>query len=195
MKYFSRRSARALLAIAVIASTYGSLTASGALHATKSGRAPVATLANAKEATAVVARVDHAAAGSAAEEYFTARNAVAPPCNEAVCEADSASAQVCPSCSSPSPLLDVERVSLLSSGASEPDADSISLQDGLIGMEFASLEPGATATAAPEISTAAMVALGIVMLTAGRSGRKRWASWKAPWAPSRISAARIAVAR
>lgn len=188
MKYFSRRSGVALVGMVAIASTYGGLAASGAFHATRSGRAPVAALAYAKGSTA---RIDHAAAGLAAEEYFAVRNAVVPPCAEAVCEADLESAQVCPSCSSPSSLLDAERVSLMPSGAFEPSTDSIGLQDGLIGMDLTSLEPGATATAAPEISTAAMVALGIVMLTAGRSGRKRWASWKAPWMPSKLGAARI----
>ncbi|MFY9970313.1 MAG: hypothetical protein WAK41_13000 [Roseiarcus sp.] len=45
----------------------------------------------------------------------------------------------------------------------------------------ASIEPSATASPAPEISTAAMVAFGVVLLTARRAGRNRWASWKAPW--------------
>ena len=45
----------------------------------------------------------------------------------------------------------------------------------------ASIGPSATASPAPELSTAAMVAFGVVLLTARRAGRNRWASWKAPW--------------
>ena len=45
----------------------------------------------------------------------------------------------------------------------------------------ASIGPSPTASPAPEISTAAMVAFGVVLLTARRAGRNRRASWKAPW--------------
>ena len=55
---------------------------------------------------------------------------------------------------------------------------------GLGGTAPSSLEPGATAAPAPEISTAAMVALGVVFLTTRR--RKRWAAWKAPWKTAEI---------
>ena len=60
--------------------------------------------------------------------------------------------------------------------------------DGPNGMSLAGIEPDATAAPASEISTAAMVALGVVLLTARRAGRNRWASWKAPWRVSTLPA-------
>ncbi|MBV8103432.1 MAG: hypothetical protein JO223_02195 [Hyphomicrobiales bacterium] len=62
------------------------------------------------------------------------------------------------------------------------------LYDRPNGMSFASIEPSTTASPAPELSTAAMVALGVVLLTARRAGRNRWASWKAPWKVSTVPA-------
>ena len=62
------------------------------------------------------------------------------------------------------------------------------IHDGLSGLSLSSVEPGAIAAPAPEISTAAMVALGVVLLTARRAGRNRWASWKAPWRASAVAA-------
>lgn len=60
--------------------------------------------------------------------------------------------------------------------------------EALSGQSLSSVEPGSIAAPAPEISTAAMVALGVVLLSARRAGRNRWASWKAPWkAPWRAS--------
>jgi hypothetical protein len=60
------------------------------------------------------------------------------------------------------------------------------IHDGLSGLTLSS--EGSIAAPAPEISTAAMVALGVVFLTARRTGRNRWAPWKAPWkAPWRAS--------
>ena len=61
------------------------------------------------------------------------------------------------------------------------------IHDGLSGLTL--LGEGSVAAPAPEISTAAMVALGVVLLmSARRAGRNRWASWKAPWkAPWRAS--------
>ena len=58
--------------------------------------------------------------------------------------------------------------------------DPLDVYGGPNGMSLAGIEPGATAAPASEISTAAMVALGVVLLTARRAGRNRWASWKAP---------------
>jgi hypothetical protein len=66
--------------------------------------------------------------------------------------------------------------------------DRLDVYDGPNGMSLASIEPGATAAPASEISTAAMVALGVVLLTARRAGRNRWASWKAPWKVSTLPA-------
>jgi hypothetical protein len=60
--------------------------------------------------------------------------------------------------------------------------------DGPYGMSLAGIGPGPTAAPASEISTAAMVALGVVLLTARRAGRSRWASWKAPWRVSSLPA-------
>ncbi len=60
--------------------------------------------------------------------------------------------------------------------------------DGLSGLSLSSVEPGSIAAPAPEISTAAMVALGVVLLSARRAGRNRWASWKAPWRASTVAA-------
>jgi hypothetical protein len=59
---------------------------------------------------------------------------------------------------------------------------------GANGTSLASIEPSATASPAPEISTAAMVALGVVLLTTRRVGRNRLASWKAPWKVSAVPA-------
>jgi hypothetical protein len=64
------------------------------------------------------------------------------------------------------------------------------IADGLNGAAFFAngvtafgLEPNVSAVApAPEISTAAMLALGIVMLTTGHARRKVRARWKAVWA-------------
>jgi len=58
------------------------------------------------------------------------------------------------------------------------------LDGGFSGMAFSSLESGAVAAPAPEISTAAMVAVGVVFLTTRR--RRRWAAWKAPWKAAAI---------
>jgi hypothetical protein len=66
--------------------------------------------------------------------------------------------------------------------------DPLDVYDDPNGMSLASIEPGATAAPASEISTAAMVALGVVLLTARRAGRNRWASWKAPWKVSTLPA-------
>ena len=66
--------------------------------------------------------------------------------------------------------------------------DPLDVFGGPNGMSLASIEPGATAAPASEISTAAMVALGVVLLTARRAGRNRWASWKAPWRVSTLPA-------
>jgi hypothetical protein len=62
------------------------------------------------------------------------------------------------------------------------------IHDGLSGLSLLSVEPGSIAAPAPEISTAAMVALGVVLLSARRAGRNRWASWKAPWRASTVTA-------
>jgi len=62
------------------------------------------------------------------------------------------------------------------------------IHDGLSGLSLSSAEPGSIAAPAPEISTAAMVALGVVLLSARRAGRNRWASWKAPWRASAVAA-------
>ena len=62
------------------------------------------------------------------------------------------------------------------------------VHDGLSGLSLSSVEPGSTAAPAPEISTAAMVAFGVVLLSARRGGRNRWASWKAPWRASAVAA-------
>ena len=62
------------------------------------------------------------------------------------------------------------------------------IHDGLNGLMLSSVEPGSLAAPAPEISTAAMVALGVVLLSARRAGRNRWASWKAPWRASTVAA-------
>ena len=64
----------------------------------------------------------------------------------------------------------------------------VDLYDRPNGISFASLDPSATASPAPELSTAAMVALGVVLLTVRRAGRNRWASWKAPWKVSTVPA-------
>jgi hypothetical protein len=62
------------------------------------------------------------------------------------------------------------------------------IHDGLSGLSLSSVAPGSIAAPAPEISTAAMVALGVVLLSARRAGRSRWASWKAPWRASTVGA-------
>jgi hypothetical protein len=62
------------------------------------------------------------------------------------------------------------------------------IHDGLSGLSHSSVEPSSIAAPAPEISTAAMVALGAVLLSARRAGRNRWASWKAPWRASMVAA-------
>jgi len=62
------------------------------------------------------------------------------------------------------------------------------IHDGLSGLSLSSVEPGSIAAPASEISTAAMVALGVVLLSARRAGRNRWASWKAPWRASTVAA-------
>ena len=62
------------------------------------------------------------------------------------------------------------------------------MHDGLSGLSASSVESGSIAAPAPEISTAAMVALGVVLLSARRAGRNRWASWKAPWRASTVAA-------
>jgi hypothetical protein len=59
---------------------------------------------------------------------------------------------------------------------------------GLSGLSFSGADPGSIAAPAPEISTAAMVALGVVLLSARRAGRNRSASWKAPWRASTVAA-------
>jgi hypothetical protein len=62
------------------------------------------------------------------------------------------------------------------------------IHDELSGLSLSSAESGSMAAPAPEISTAAMVALGVVLLTARRAGRNRWASWKAPWRAFAVAA-------
>jgi hypothetical protein len=62
------------------------------------------------------------------------------------------------------------------------------IHDGLSGLSLSSVEPVSIAAPAPEISTAAMVALGVVLLSARRAGRNRWAAWKAPWRASTVAA-------
>jgi hypothetical protein len=62
------------------------------------------------------------------------------------------------------------------------------IHGGLDGLSLSGAEFGASATPAPEISTAAMVALGVALLTARRAGRNRWAPWKAPWRVSTVAA-------
>jgi MYXO-CTERM domain-containing protein len=100
-------------------------------------------------------------------------------------------AAACPS-EADSALFEVEAVS-----AGEPWSPIVvgafadappDIYDRPSGISLASIEPSATASPAPELSTAAMVALGVVLLTARRARRNRWASWKAPWRVSAVPA-------
>jgi hypothetical protein len=179
MRFFARGSILALVGLAAIASAYGGWAGSGALLKLRSAHLPVTALADATRPA--VASRESAASPPASVEIFAVRDPISSRCSEAVCEADAAFAEDCLSCAGPNPVFAAEPAGFVVSDPSDAATDLFGPQDGLDALELASLEPGATAPATPEISTAAMVALGIFMLTAGRTGRRRWASWKAPW--------------
>jgi hypothetical protein len=130
-------------------------------------------------------RVHTAATPAGAVAKAPAAPVQAPPlriprltaCDGADCLANlSAAVDDCAACLwvAQSTVFELEPVS-----AGEPWATIV--DGGFAAAPPASIGPSDTASPAPEISTAAMVAFGVVLLTARRAGRNRWASWKAPW--------------
>ncbi len=177
MSKWVRGPALTLAGAAAIASVYVGWSGSAAIHTARSLPAFAGAVAPAPEALAPV-------------------SAAVPPaplfafCGAAGCPAGiQGVGDGCDTCLAATDATPVETSPVAFDESSSLAADAgfgvmVDFDGGLNGMAFSSLEPGATAAPAPEISTAAMVALGVVFLTTRR--RKRWAAWKAPWKAAAI---------
>ena len=168
-----------LAGAAAIASVYVGCSGSAAIHA---ARSPLPAFAGA------------VAPAPAAVAYVSAAVPRAPLfafCGDADCpngvQGASDGCDTCLAATDATPAVEVRFADFDESSPLSADVGSgviPSLDGGLSGMAFSSLDPGAGVAPAPEISTAAMVALGVVFLTTRR--RKRWAAWKAPWKAAAI---------
>jgi hypothetical protein len=183
MKIWVRKPALTLIGAAAIALAWGGWSGSQEAHTAGLG-SPAAIVGAAALAPATALRApgprdSQFAKCGGADCVATSRPAAFVDCIQCLSEADGA-------------LFEAESVS-----AGEPWSTIVvgglagalpDVYDGANSMSLAGMEPGATAAPASEISTAAMVALGVVLLTARRAGRNRWASWKAPWRVSTVPA-------
>ena len=162
MKSGIRGPALTLLGAAAIALGYAGWSGS---HGVQTAATPPASLVGAL-----------APAPAAASQPPALRIARLTVCDSADCLADLSAVDDCAAClgGAEGRLFGLEPAS-----ADEPWTTIV--DGGFAAAAPASVAPNAMASPAPEISTAAMVAFGVVLLTARRAGRNRWASWKAPW--------------
>ena len=197
MKHYARRTTLVLAASVTIALV---LTATVTIALAYSGRSTSAAVAARAWPMPSVAPAQ--ADGSAtvatqksgvlpAAPIIAARNSPPPPCDDSVCKAEAFGQQGLQSDFGPTVLSDFE------SGASDTQlgpsemivgAQTADGRDLFNPAPLGGFESASVAAPAPEISTAAMVALGVVLLITRRTGRSRWASWKAPWRPSAFPA-------
>jgi hypothetical protein len=187
MKNFARPTALVLVATVTITTAYAGWSGSAAF---RSARAiPTAAVALSDSQPKAVRALPHA--GTPAPALILAVRNAPPLCEDSVCQAGLFGLQGSQSQFGPVILSSVQSPgSAILLGPSEAIADAQfgEPRDALNFATSSGVGPSPLAAPAPEISTAAMVALGAILLIARRTGRSRWASWKAPWTPSALHA-------